>query len=177
MVSTHPVCTATISRFNSHLGEWGWEVGSWTWEEMVWWQPCYSRWPWTKGRMQNCCRQSVLYAFQCLLVPCSSFFFLMFWTAFFFPFSKQLLQNVYIFQHSFDNVSSCIIPFFFGSNQTTKATKSALLQDASAFCYQHLSFTDLERSRLWRMAYISSKHPRSRRPKFEISKKCQPFLV
>lgn len=106
MVSTHPVCTATISRFNSHLGEWGWEVGSWTWEEMVWWQPCYSRWPWTKGRMQNCCRQSVLYAFQCLLVPCSNLFFWRFEPRFFFLL-KQLLKLVDIFQHSFENVSSC----------------------------------------------------------------------
>ena len=101
MVSTHPVCTATISGFNPHFGEWGWKVGIWTWEEMVSWQPCYSRWPWTKGRMQNCCRQSVLYAFQCLLVPCSSFF-LMFWTAFFSVF-RQLLKLVYIVQHNFDN--------------------------------------------------------------------------
>lgn len=112
MVSTHPVCTATISRFNSHLGEWGWEVGSWTWEEMVPWQPCYSRWPWTKGRMQNCCRQSVLYAFQCLLVPCSNFFFWCFEPRFFLLLLKQLLKLVDIFQHSFDNVSSCIIPVF-----------------------------------------------------------------
>ena len=169
MVSTHPVCTATISRFNSHLGEWGWEVGSWTWEEMVWWQPCYSRWPWTKGRMQNCCRQSVLYAFQCLLVPCSNFFFWCFEPRFFF-FLKQLLKLVDIFQHSFHNVSSCIIPFFFlAPIKQPKRPKSAVLQDASAFCYQHLSFADLERSRLWRMAYISSKHPRFRRSKFEIS--------
>lgn len=169
MVSTHPVCTATISRFNPHFGQWGWKVGIWTWEEMVSWQPCYSRWPWTKGRMQNCCRQSVLYAFQCLLVPCSSFF-LMFWTAFFFSLFKQLLKLVYIFQHNFDNVSSCIIPLFnfFASNQTTNR-QNLLPQDASAFCYQHLSFTDLERSWLWRMAYISSKHQRFRRPKFEIS--------
>ena len=120
-------------------------------------------------------------SFVCLPMPtCSLFkpFFLTFWTAFFFFLLKQLLKLVDIFQHSFENVSSCNYSIlFFASNQPTKATKSAVLQDASAFCYQHLSFTDLERSRLWRMAYISSKHPRSRRSKFEISKKCQPFLV